>query len=150
MAAAISAACVSSAKWPVSKKRTGAPGMSRRIERDVALVVAEQIELDLIGAGARQIEVVERQSVGRDRRLVSHAMGILPSRRFRREEGAERRAIGLRRLLPVSSNWVPALAQPFFVGVAILRDDCGDAVGMFDSDPKACRRAIVEDIDRKA
>jgi hypothetical protein len=29
MAAAISAACVSGAKWPVSKKRTTAPGMSR-------------------------------------------------------------------------------------------------------------------------
>src|SRR2546428_13836237 len=29
IAAAISSACVSSAKWPVSKKRTTAPGMSR-------------------------------------------------------------------------------------------------------------------------
>src|SRR6266481_1476335 len=29
MAAAISPACVSRAKWPVSKKRTTAPGMSR-------------------------------------------------------------------------------------------------------------------------
>jgi hypothetical protein len=29
MAAEISAACVSSAKWTVSKKRTTAPGMSR-------------------------------------------------------------------------------------------------------------------------
>ncbi|MDR3555316.1 MAG: hypothetical protein P4L55_11220 [Syntrophobacteraceae bacterium] len=31
MAAAISAAWVSNAKWPVSKKRTTAPGMSRAV-----------------------------------------------------------------------------------------------------------------------
>ena len=100
MAAAISAAWVSSAKWPVSKKRTVAFGiialerfgagrqeegivlaphrqerrlvgaeifLEGRIERDVALVVAEQIELHLVGAGPRQIEIVERISVRRNR-----------------------------------------------------------------------------------
>src|SRR5205823_7998997 len=59
----------------------------------------------------------------RDCRLICHAVGVLPARRFRREKGAGRLAIGLRRLLPVSPNGVPALAQPLFVGVAILRDD---------------------------
>src|SRR5258708_1427106 len=54
--------------------------LESRIERDVAFVVAEQIQLDLIGAGARQIEVVQRQAVRRARRLVSHAGGILPVR----------------------------------------------------------------------
>ncbi len=88
-------AWVSSAKWPVSKKRSPASGMSRlkasapggeeegvvrapdrqerrlvgaeiglecRIERDVALVVAEEVELNLVRARARQIVVVERRS----------------------------------------------------------------------------------------
>src|SRR5262249_43180039 len=30
-----------------------------RVQRDVALVVAEQVQLDLVGAGSRQIEVVQ-------------------------------------------------------------------------------------------
>src|SRR5581483_7610629 len=34
-----------------------------RIERDVALVVAQQVKLDVIGAGACKIEVVERVAV---------------------------------------------------------------------------------------
>src|ERR1700681_2230563 len=37
--------------------------LESRIERDVALVVAEQVELDLVGTGARQIEAVQRQAV---------------------------------------------------------------------------------------
>ena len=84
MLSAISRACVSSAKCPVSKKRTSASGISRLnasapggrkngsflpqtakkrrlvlskiglefwIQRDVALVVAEEVELDLISTG---------------------------------------------------------------------------------------------------
>src|SRR6185437_15425841 len=35
-----------------------------RIERDIALVVAQQIELDLVGAGSCQVEIVERLAVG--------------------------------------------------------------------------------------
>src|SRR5207245_10844224 len=37
--------------------------LESRIERNIALVVAEQVQLDLVGAGARQIEVVQRQAV---------------------------------------------------------------------------------------
>jgi hypothetical protein len=83
IAAAISSQCVSRAKWPVSKKRTSASGMSRLslgalrqeervvlapsrqkrrlvvakislefgIQRDVVLVVAEEVELDFIRTG---------------------------------------------------------------------------------------------------
>src|ERR1700747_3199866 len=38
-------------------------GLECRVERDVALVVSEEVELHLIGAGTRQIEVVERVPV---------------------------------------------------------------------------------------
>ena len=41
--------------------------LESRIERDVALVVAEQIELDFVGARPGQIEIVERVAVRRDR-----------------------------------------------------------------------------------
>src|SRR5579871_864154 len=36
-----------------------------RIERDIALVIAEQVELDVVGARTRQIEIVERVAVRR-------------------------------------------------------------------------------------
>src|SRR5262249_17958268 len=55
------------------------------VERDVALVVAEQVQLDLVGAGARQIEVVERIAVRRNRSHVRNTMRVLPARRFGNE-----------------------------------------------------------------
>ena len=39
-----------------------------RIERDIALVVAKKIELQLVGAGAGQVEVIKRIAVRRDSR----------------------------------------------------------------------------------
>ena len=115
MAAAISGACVSSAKCPVSKKRTVAFGMSRlnasapggrkngsflphtaskrrlmgpeillesRIERDVALVVAEQVELHLGHAGPGEVEIVQRIAVRRNHRRVGYAVRVLPDVSF--------------------------------------------------------------------
>src|SRR3954447_26495634 len=64
-----------------------------RIERDVTLVVAEQIELHLIGAGSRQIEVVKRIAVRRNLGRIGYAVGVLPDRRLRLEEGAQRLAV---------------------------------------------------------
>ena len=180
MAAAISAACVSSAKCPVSKKRTTAPGMSRlnasapggrkngsflphsrqegrlmgaeillegRIERDVALVVAEQVELHLGHAGPGEVEIVERVAVRRDPRRVGHAMRVLPDGRLRLEERAKRLPVGWRGVLPIGPDRLPAVAQALLVGVAVLGDDRGDPVRMPDGEPEPGRRAVVEHID---
>src|SRR5439155_25052119 len=84
-----------------------------RVERDVALVVAEQVQLDLVGAGAGQIEVVERIAVRRNRCHIRHTVRVLPKRGLGSEEAAERLSVGRRRLLPIGPNWVPAVAQPF-------------------------------------
>src|SRR3989475_11655260 len=70
--------------------------LESRVQCHVALVVAEQVQLDLIGARARQIEVVERLTIRRNSPLVGHAVGILPARHFGSEEGAERVPVGLR------------------------------------------------------
>src|SRR5207253_10504986 len=94
--------------------------LKSRIESDVALVVAEQVELDLIGAGACQVQVIERQAVGGNRRLVGYAVDVLPPRCRGREEAAKRVPIGLRRLLPIGADRGPALAQALFIGSAIL------------------------------
>ena len=53
-------------------------GLEFRIEHNVALVVAEEIELRLIGAETGQIEAVKRISVGRNRRRIGDAVGVLP------------------------------------------------------------------------
>src|SRR5215475_163633 len=45
------------------------------VQRDVALVVAEQVQLDFIRTGTGQVEVVERIAIGRDRCRVGYAMG---------------------------------------------------------------------------
>src|ERR1700722_4800857 len=47
-----------------------------RIERDVALVVAEQIELYFVGPRTGEVEGVETITVRRYRRLVGDPMGI--------------------------------------------------------------------------
>src|SRR6266481_9777444 len=98
------------------------------VECDVTLVVAEQVQLNLVGAGAGQIEVVERIPVRRDRGHVGHTMRVLPARRLGREEAAERVSVGLRRFLPISPNGIPTIAQPFLIGVAVLRDDRSDTI----------------------
>src|SRR3984957_9279373 len=66
-----------------------------RIERDVALIVAHQVELHLRHAGLRHIETVERVSVRRHSRRIRHAVGILPSRRIWLEKAAQRLPISL-------------------------------------------------------
>src|SRR6202042_2168112 len=75
-----------------------------RIERDVALVVAHQVELHLCHAGLRHIETVERVPVRRHSRRVRHAVGILPDRRIWLEKVAQRLPIGLGRVLPIGPD----------------------------------------------
>jgi hypothetical protein len=43
------------------------------------LVVAEEVELNFIGTGTRQIEVVEILTIWRHHRLVGYAVSVLPA-----------------------------------------------------------------------
>ena len=76
-----------------------------RLQRDVALVVAEQVQLNLVGAVAGQVEVVERVAVRRNRGHIRHTMRVLPARRLGSEEPAERLSVGRRRLSPLAVAW---------------------------------------------
>ena len=102
--------------------------LERRVERDIALVVAEQVELQLGRAGPAQVEVIERVAVRRNSRRVGDAVRVLPDGRLGLEEGAQRLAVLLRCVLPISPDRVPAVAQAFLIGVAILRNDRRDPV----------------------
>src|SRR5262249_57948007 len=124
--------------------------LERGIQRDIALVVTEEVELNFISAGARQIEVVEILTIRRHHRFVRYPVRVLPARRLRSEECAERLSVRRRRVLPVRPDRTPAIAETFLIGVAILRDDGRDPLGVADGEPAACRRAVVKDIDREA
>ena len=76
-----------------------------RIERDVALVVAQQVQLYFVRAGSGQIEVVERIAVWRNRCHLRNTMCVLPARRLGSEEPAERLSVGRRRLSPLAVAW---------------------------------------------
>src|SRR5262249_8877365 len=121
-----------------------------RVERDVALVITEEVQLDLVSAAAAQIEVIERIAVRRNGSDVGHTVRVLPARRLGSEEAAERLSVGRRRLLPISPYGVPAVAQPLLIGVTVLRDDRGEAVRMSSGQAEADGCAIVEDVHREA
>src|SRR4029077_8154232 len=78
-----------------------------------------------------------------------HTICVLPARRLRREEASERGSVGLRRVLPISPNGIPAVAQPFLIGVAVLRDDCSDTTRVPNGEAETNRCAIVENVDRE-
>src|SRR5581483_9015936 len=81
-----------------------------RIEGDIALVVTDEIELDLVIPGPCQQCRIQGPGIGRKPFRVRLAVGVLPARRFRREKGTERRAVLRRRVLPIRLNGIPALA----------------------------------------
>jgi len=124
--------------------------LERRVERNVALIIAEQVQLNLVGAGAGQLEVVERIAVWRKRGHVGDTVRVLPARRLGSEKATESLSVGWRRVLPIGPNRFPAVAQPFLIGVAVLGDDCGEAIRMPNGEAEADGRSIVEDVHREA
>ena len=74
-------------------------------------------------------------------------MGVLPARRLQGEHPAHGLAIGRRRIGPIGLGLRPPVAEPFRVGVAILRDDRRDRVRPSQRQAKSHRRAIVEDVE---
>src|SRR5215471_7602317 len=68
-------------------------GLEFRVERDIARVVEEEIELDFIVAGTRQQRRVQGVTLRRDQRWIRDAMSILPFRGFRFQKIAQGRAV---------------------------------------------------------
>src|SRR5215471_8776068 len=118
------------------------------IERDITLVVAEQIELDLVIAGSGKECSIESPGVRRQPLRRRYAVPVLPLSRFWLEESAQCGAIFRRRFLPVGLNRIPAFAQTLQVGVAVLRDHGGDSLWMPNGKTKTDRCAVVENIKR--
>ena len=51
--------------------------------------------------------------------------------------------------MPVSSDRSPALAKTFLIGVAVLRDNSRDPLGVAEGEPEPCRRTVIKDVDRE-
>ena len=90
------------------------------IEGDVAGIVEEEIELDLIVA-RRERCAVQRVGSRGDVSRVGDAMGVLPLRRLWREERAQLLAICRRRILPIALDRRLVAAEAFLIGVAVAR-----------------------------
>jgi len=91
-----------------------------RIKRYIALIVAKQIELNLVVSWPGEERGIERPGIWRQPFRRRYPMLVLPLRRFRLEESAQRRAVLRRRLFPVGLDRIPALAEPLEISVAVL------------------------------
>jgi len=72
------------------------------IEGDVAGIVEEEIELDLIVARAGKQRAVERVRLWRDLGRIGDPVGVLPLRRVGREERAQLLPVRRSRILPIA------------------------------------------------
>ncbi len=97
----------------------------------------------------RQVEIVERIAIWRHHRWIADAVGVLPERRFRREEAPQCVAVRLGRFAPIGPDRIPAVAEAFLIGVAVLRDDRRDTLRMLERNPQTDWRAVIENVDRK-
>ncbi len=122
-----------------------------RIQRQVARVVEEQVELDLDVVGPLHQRPVELPGLGRHLQRIGRAVHVLPARGLVRELGrAHGLAVGRVRLAPIGAQHAPALAQALLVGIAVLRHDRAHPLGPRQREPEAHGRAVVEHVERVA
>ena len=124
--------------------------MKLRVGGNVRLVVAEQIQLNLVIAGPVQEMLVQREAFRRNTRSVRLALQVLKLRRTGLEKSAKIVSVFIGWILPVGLDGIPAITQPFLVGIAILGDQPGQTLRAGDSQTKTDRRAVVKNVERIA
>lgn len=118
-------------------------GLELRIALHVGRVVEQQVQLDLGIARPGYLQPFQRVAVRGDQAGVGHSFQVLPLDRRRGGKAMQRGAVLGRRRRPVSPDRIPALRQAFFIGVAVLGNEGGDAVRMRARQAPAHRRAVV-------
>ena len=125
-------------------------GVEGRIEGEIAGIVEDQVELDIVGTGAGQIGIVQRVAVGGDERRVGAIQLLAGAYGLRVQGYAAGFAVFRRRLCPVAAPRSPGIAQTFEIRVAVLADDRGDALGMGEGQAETDGGAVIEDVERVA
>src|SRR5262249_58424213 len=77
------------------------------------------------------------------------AGGMWPGGRGGGGEAARGLGVGGGGAPPIGPDGLPAVAQPLLIGIAVLRDDCRDALGMPGGDAKSRGGAVVEDVEHE-
>src|SRR5579871_5277901 len=121
--------------------------VKRGIECNIGGVVEEDIQLNFIYARAREKCGVKCVGFGGDQQRIAYAIQVLIARGFVGDHGADGVAVLGSWVGPVAAQVAPSVTQAFLVGVSILRDDGGYALGMRDSQTEADGCAVVEDVD---
>src|SRR5215472_18396282 len=93
--------------------------LERGVQLDVAGVVEEEIQLNLVRARTGEVVVVEGVTVRRNQRRVGDSVSILPHGRLGLNQAADRVTVSLRGFLPVRTDGVPAVTEPFRVRIAV-------------------------------
>src|SRR3954452_9235065 len=119
--------------------------MPRRVQREVARVVVEEVEHHLIASGAVEEVLVERPEVRIEALWVSDALDVLSARRVEVKEGARCRFGGYA-VLPVGRQGGEVRTYPYLVRVAVLDDQRVDALGVPRRQAQSDGRAEVEQV----
>jgi len=122
--------------------------MELGVKGDVFCVVEKEIELNFVVAGPGEESEIEGVRFRCDQSFIRDAVDVLPLGCFGGKHSADGFAVCGTGVAPVGLNRSPAGAQTFFVSVAILRDDPGDALGSRHCEAKTGGGAVVENVNR--
>ena len=79
---------------------------------------------------------------------IADTIGVLELCRLRRDQHVKCLAVHFRVVGPIGLDRVPELFEPFLIGIAVLHDEGGDALGMLEGETPAYGRAIVHHVHR--
>src|ERR1700722_82655 len=130
-------------RFPFAKER-----LKLRVKRNVAPVVMEEVELDVLVAGTIQQRLVMRPIIRIDTGDVGYAVGVLELGGRGRNKKAQRLTVCVRTVGPVGLDWIPEFLETLLVGVAILNDKRGDAIRVLEGEAITDGRAVVHEIHR--
>ncbi|MNX73547.1 hypothetical protein D3C86_1049500 [compost metagenome] len=122
-----------------------------RIQRQIVGIVQEQVQLDVLVARTLKQGRVQRVALRRHAVRVGDALHILPLRALQVQHAVVNRLpVHRRGIRPVRADRRPRVSQPFEIGIAVLRHQTGDTVGMGQGQAQARRRAVVKEVQRVA
>src|SRR6516164_2430378 len=120
------------------------------VERDIAPIVKNEVELDLLRAGPGHVGDVQGIAVRRYTACV-RTIEVLPVTDGLGREGCPAGFTMISRgLAPIGLPGSPGIAEALEIGIAVLADDRAHAVGVGECYSVARGRTVIEDIENVA